>query len=109
MEKCEKVPKRSCSLVVALEIVSDKETLRRVTHEELGPLRPSPPPPNSLCLGFSCIFEEKGDPKHREFTGSGGGGGSRRGVSGAILHVYACFGATNETLACSMHTCRPSP
>ena len=46
---------------------------------------------NSLCLGFFLCFEEKGGPKHKEFTGVRGplGGGLGGGVSGNILYVYA--------------------
>ena len=55
----------------------------------------TPPPRNSLCLGFVLYLEGKGGPKHKEFTGSGSlerapeGG---RGVSGEILYVCAFFG-----------------
>ena len=56
------------------------------------PKAPPLAPPNSLCLGCFPCFGEKGD---KEFTGVGGplggGGGSRRGVSGKILYVYAFF------------------
>ena len=44
-------------------------------------------------FGLFPVFEEKGGPKHKDFTGVRGpfGGGSRRGVSGKILYAYAFF------------------
>ena len=54
----------------------------------------TPPPLKFFMFGFFLCFEGKGGPKHKEFTGVRGplgGGGSRKGVSGEILYVYAFF------------------
>ena len=67
--------------------------IKNFSIKNFGPPE-APPPQNFLYVwAFSCILKGKEPPNIKNLRGQGSllGGGSRRGISGKILYVYAFF------------------
>ena len=68
--------------------------IKKFSIKNFGPPKTPPPQKKKLFMfGLFPAFEGKGGPKHKEFMESAvpWRGGSRRGVSGKIVYVYAFF------------------
>ena len=77
-----------------------KKGSQHIKNFSIKTFGPQDPPKKILYVwAFSCILKRQEAPNIKNLRGQGslGGGGSRRGVSGEILYVYAFFSRPEDS------------